>query len=116
MNSNCSNLKFKNKNYTCTFEITIDLIGGKWKPLIIWHLGSKGTQRFSQLRRLIPQVTQKMLTQQLRELESDNLVNRKVYPQVPPKVEYSLTNLGKTLMPILSMMCKWGEDYYNSSN
>lgn len=64
------------------------------------------------IKKLIPKITQKMLTQQLRELESDNLVNRKVYAQVPPKVEYSLTDLGKSLMPILSMMCKWGEDYY----
>lgn len=107
MNSNCDILEFKNKEYTCTFEITIDLIGGKWKPLIIWHLGTKGTQRFNELKKLIPKITQKMLTQQLRELESDNLVNRKVYPQVPPKVEYSLTDLGESLMPILSMMCKW---------
>lgn len=115
MNSNCHTLNFKNKNYTCTFEITIDLIGGKWKPLIIWHLGSKGTKRFSELKKMIPKVTQKMLTQQLRELEADNLVHREVYPQVPPKVEYSLTDLGKSLMPILSMMCKWGEEYYEST-
>lgn len=112
MNSSCNNLKFKNKNYACTFEITIDLIGGKWKPLIIWQLGTKGTKRFNELRKLLPGITQKMLTQQLRELETDNLVNRKVYPQVPPKVEYSLTDLGETLMPILSMMCSWGRDYY----
>ncbi|GAA0730497.1 helix-turn-helix domain-containing protein [Clostridium malenominatum] len=112
MKSSCNTLELKNKNYRCTFEITMDLIGGKWKPLIIWHLGTKGTQRFNELRKLIPQITQKMLTQQLRELESDNLVIRKVYPQVPPKVEYSLSDLGETLMPILSMMCNWGNDYY----
>jgi DNA-binding HxlR family transcriptional regulator len=113
MSSSCNNLELKNKNYTCSFEITIDLIGGKWKPLIIWHLGSKGTQRFNELKRLIPGITQKMITQQLRELEADNLVVRTVYPQVPPKVEYSLTEFGKSLMPILKLMCKWGEDYYN---
>ena len=112
MISSCNTLEFKNKIYTCTFEITMDLIGGKWKPIIIWHLGTKGTQRFTELKKLIPQITQKMLTQQLRELEMDNLVNRKVYAQVPPKVEYSLTDLGETLMPILSMMCHWGDDYY----
>lgn len=105
-------MKIRNKEYTCTFEIAVDLIGGKWKPLIIWYLGTKGTKRFSELKKLIPQVTQKMLTQQLRELEADSLVKRKVYPQVPPKVEYSLTNLGESLMPIFSMMCKWGDDYY----
>jgi len=110
----CSNLELKNKSYSCPFEITIDLIGGKWKPLIIWHLGSKGTLRFNELRKLLPQITQKMLTQQLRELETDNLVHREVYPQVPPKVEYSLTELGTSLMPILSTMCKWGDDYYKS--
>jgi DNA-binding HxlR family transcriptional regulator len=112
MSSSCNTFEFKNKNYTCNFEITIDLIGGKWKPLIIWHLGTRGTQRFSELKKIIPQITQKMLTQQLRELESDNLINRKVYPLVPPKVEYSLTDLGESLMPILKMMCNWGDEYY----
>lgn len=112
MGFNCNVLKLRNKEYNCTFEITIDLIGGKWKPLIIWHLGSRGTKRFNELKKLIPQITQKMLTQQLRELETDNLVKRKVYPQVPPKVEYSLTDLGKSLMPVLSMMCEWGDNYY----
>lgn len=107
-------LNMNNKEYNCTFEIAIDLIGGKWKPIIIWHLGTKGTKRFSELRRLLPQITQKMLTQQLRELESDSLIERKVYPQVPPKVEYSLTASGESLMPILEMMCKWGEDYYKN--
>ena len=113
MNYNHNSLEFRNKNYTCTFEITMDLIGGKWKPIIIWHLGTKGTLRFNEIRKLLPQITQKMLTQQLRELEADNLVARRVYPQVPPKVEYSLTELGETLMPILSMMCTWGGEYYN---
>lgn len=108
------NIEFKNKNYMCTFEITIDLIGGKWKPLIIWHLGNNGILRFNELKKILPQITQKMLTQQLRELESDDLISRKVYPQVPPKVEYALTELGKSIMPILKTMCTWGEDYYIS--
>lgn len=110
---NCESyvLNKKNKEYACSFEIAIDLIGGKWKPVIIWHLGTKGTKRFSELKKLLPQITQKMLTQQLRELENDRLVERKVYPQVPPKVEYSLTDLGESLMPILRMMYDWGEDY-----
>lgn len=108
---NCT-LNMKDKEYTCTFEITIDLIGGKWKPIIVWHLGTKGTKRFSELKKLLPNITQKMLTQQLRELENDGLVERKVYPQVPPKVEYSLTDLGESLMPILKSMCDWGEVYY----
>ncbi|QCX33192.1 helix-turn-helix transcriptional regulator [Caloramator sp. E03] len=113
MSTNCPVLEFKNKHYTCTFEITIDLIGGKWKPLIIWHLGTKGTLRFNELKKLLPSATQKMLTQQLRELEADKLINRKVYPQVPPKVEYSLTDIGKSLMPILNMMRDWGKEYHS---
>ncbi|MBC8059599.1 MAG: winged helix-turn-helix transcriptional regulator [Clostridiaceae bacterium] len=113
MNSETCSLNVKNKEYACSFDITMDLIGGKWKPIIIWHLGTKGTKRFSELKKLLPNITQKMLTQQLRELETDSLVKRKVYPQVPPKVEYSLSDLGGSLMPILRMMCDWGEDYYN---
>jgi DNA-binding HxlR family transcriptional regulator len=116
MSSKSYALNMRNKEYACTFEITMDLIGGKWKPIIIWHLGTKGTKRFSELKKLIPQITQKMLTQQLRELESDSLVERKVYPQVPPKVEYSLTDLGESLMPILRLMCVWGEKYYEKVN
>ncbi|QAA32345.1 winged helix-turn-helix transcriptional regulator [Clostridium manihotivorum] len=108
-------MTIRNKEYTCTFEIAVDLIGGKWKPLILWYLGNKGTKRFSELKKLIPKVTQKILTQQLRELEADKLINRKVYAQVPPKVEYSLTDLGEKLMPVFSSMCKWGEDYYKES-
>lgn len=115
MGSSCSSLEFKNKNYTCTFEITIDLIGGKWKPLIIWHLGTKGTKRFNELKKLLPEITQRMLTHQLRELEADSLITRKVYPEVPPKVEYSLTALGESLMPILKMMCDWGDEYYKQN-
>ncbi|WP_206458389.1 winged helix-turn-helix transcriptional regulator [Anaerovorax sp. IOR16] len=112
MSTNQGSLEFKNKQYACTFEITIDLIGGKWKPLIIWHLGTKGTLRFNELKKNLPHTTQKMLTQQLRELEADGLIHREVYAQVPPKVEYSLTELGKSLMPLLSMMCSWGDNYY----
>jgi DNA-binding HxlR family transcriptional regulator len=112
MNCKSNVLHMRNKEYACSFEIAMDLIGGKWKPIIIWHLGTKGTKRFNELRKLLPQITQKMLTQQLRELESDGLVERRVYPQVPPKVEYSLTGSGESLMPILRMMCDWGEEYY----
>lgn len=112
MNSKSCSFNIREKEYSCTFEIAMDLIGGKWKPIIIWHLGTKGTKRFNELKKLLPHITQKMLTQQLRELEYDSLVERKIYPQVPPKVEYSLTDLGESLMPILRMMCEWGEDYY----
>ena len=106
-------IKFKGNEYSCSMELTLDIIGGKWKPLIIWHLGEK-TLRFSELKRALPNITQKMLTQQLRALEEDQLVNRFVYAEVPPKVEYSLTEKGKTLLPVLSTLCKWAIEYSNS--
>lgn len=94
----------------CPVEATLDLIGGKYKALILWHL-SDGQRRFSELRKLIVSATPKMLTQQLRELESQDLIHREVYPVVPPKVEYSLTATGKSLMPILTAMRDWGAEY-----
>lgn len=105
-------IKYKNTEYRCSMELTIDLIGGKWKSLILWNLG-ENTLRFGELRKTLPQVTQKMLTQQLRELEESGLVHRLVYTQVPPKVEYSLTEAGKNLLPILALLCQWGLDYIN---
>lgn len=102
------------ENYRCTVSVTLDVIGGKWKPLILWHLSFK-TLRFSQLQRRLAKVTQKMLTQQLRELEADGMVHRQVYAEVPPRVEYSLTEQGQSLVPILEMMCQWGKDYLQKS-
>lgn len=99
----------------CPVEATLDLIGGKYKALILWHL-SDGTLRFSELRRVIKHATPKMLTQQLRELEASELIHREVYPVIPPKVEYSLTELGKSLMPILVAMRNWGAGYLRSKN
>ncbi|UWD44988.1 helix-turn-helix transcriptional regulator [Clostridioides difficile] len=97
-------------NYSCPIEATLALIGGKYKTLILWHL--KDTiLRFNELKKLIPKVTPKMLTQQLRELESDGLIIRVVYPVVPPKVEYSLSDFGKSIIPILDSMCDWCSDY-----
>ncbi|HEL5784906.1 TPA: helix-turn-helix transcriptional regulator [Clostridioides difficile] len=97
-------------NYSCPIEATLALIGGKYKTLILWHL--KDTiLRFNELKKLIPKATLKMLTQQLRELESDGLIIRVVYPVVPPKVEYSLSDFGKSIIPILDSMCDWGSDY-----
>lgn len=86
---------------------TLKVIGGKWKPEILWHL-YQGTQRFSELKRKVSGVTQKMLTQELRELESNQIILRTVFPVVPPKVEYSLTEYGKTLSPVLKSMADWG--------
>jgi len=99
----------------CPVSATLELIGGKYKGLILWHL-SGGKLRFSQLQKLIPGATPKMLTQQLRELESHRLVNRKIYPVVPPKVEYSLTELGQSLLPVLAAMRDWGAQYLRSLN
>lgn len=98
----------------CPVEATLELIGGKYKALILWHL-SEGTLRFSELRRVITNATPKMLTQQLRELEASQLISREVFPVVPPRVEYSLTELGKSLMPILVAMRDWGADYMRNS-
>ena len=87
----------------CPVEATLELIGGKYKALILWHL-SQGILRFSELRQVIKGATPKMLTQQLRELEANGLVHREVYPVIPPKVEYSLTETGRSLMPVLVAM------------
>ena len=102
---NCDTTQFN-----CPVEATIELVGGKYKAVILWHLMNK-TLRYSELHRLIPKATDKMLAQQLRELERDGLINRAVYPVVPPKTEYSLTDFGKTIVPILDAMCDWGADY-----
>jgi DNA-binding HxlR family transcriptional regulator len=94
----------------CPVETTLSIIGDKWKPLIIYHLLS-GTKRYSELQRCIPSVTRRMLTQHLRELEQDGIIHREVYQQVPPKVEYSLTETGITLKPVLDTMFNWGMGY-----
>lgn len=94
-------------NANCPVAATLQLIGGKYKALLLWHLSGK-VLRFNELHRLVPEATPKMLTQQLRELESDALICRKVYPIVPPKVEYSLTERGQSLFPILQAMYVWG--------
>lgn len=96
------------KHYFCSVELALQVIGGKWKPIILWHLRTGEKQRFGELRRRMPNVTQKMLTQQLRELESDGMILRKVHPQVPPKVEYSLTELGASVLPVLDQLSRWG--------
>ena len=94
----------------CPVSRTLKVIGGKWKPLIIYHL-TTGVQRNGELRRLIPEITQKMLTQQLRELEGHGVVEREVFPVVPPRVDYRLTELGRSLQPVLEAMAVWGAQH-----
>lgn len=93
----------------CTVEATLNLIGGKWKGVILYRLLSEQVLRFNELRRLLPNITQRMLTNQLRELEGDGLIARKVYPEVPPKVEYRLTDYGQTLAPVIHALKAWGD-------
>lgn len=94
---------------TCEIEVTLKMIGGKYKPLILYYLVDTGAKRFNELMAYLTNISQKTLTNQLRELENDGLINRKVYPEVPPKVEYSITEKGSSLFPLLEMMCEWGE-------
>lgn len=96
------------KIYHLAVEVTLDVIGGKWKPIILCHLGEK-SQRNGELKKLIPNISQKVLTQQLRELEQDGIISRKIYGEVPPRVEYSLTKEGRSLREILLAMSDWGE-------
>lgn len=107
--------KATNKTYSCPVEVTLDVVGGKWKSLILYHLINRKILRFSEFRKLVPSVTAQMLAAQLRELEADRIVSRKVYAQVPPKVEYSLTSFGDSLAPIIFAMTAWGMDYAKTS-
>ncbi len=101
-------IKMNGRTYHCSLDITMDYIGGKWKAVVLWYLKS-GKKRFGELKKEIPQITEKMLSLQLKELEKDGIVTRKVYAEVPPKVEYYLTPEGKTLLPILDELAKWGK-------
>lgn len=98
--------------YNCTVEATIDIIGGKYKVIILWHLIKNGTLRFSEIQRLIPQATPKMLSSQLKELEANGIINKVLYPVIPPKTEYSLSELGETLIPVITSIREWGVMYF----
>ena len=107
--------KVKKEKYQCPLEVTMDIIGGKYKGVIIGHLIDK-TLRYSELKKLIPHATPKMLIQQLKELERDGIINRKLYPIVPPKTEYSLTQRGESLIPAIIELNKWGIQYLREEN
>lgn len=97
------------EDYHCALDITAAFIGGKWKAVVLWYL-RKDKKRFSELKEVIPDITDKMLSLQLRSLEDDGLVTRTVYPEVPPRVEYELTKAGKSLIPVLEAMAEWGRN------
>jgi len=105
-----SEFSFKGKEFNNPVELSLYILGGKWKIPIIWSL-KDDSKRYGELRRSLPKVTHKMLTQQLRELEEAEIITRKVYPEVPPKVEYSLTLLGKSVIPVIDLLSDWGEEY-----
>ncbi|WP_411343757.1 winged helix-turn-helix transcriptional regulator [Paenibacillus sp. WLX1005] len=98
------------KKYRIGVEVTLEIIGGKWKSVILYHL-TEGEKRYNELKRLIPNISQKMLTQQLRELERDDVVIRHDYGEVPPRVEYSLSAYGESLIEVLDFFCHWGENH-----
>ncbi|MBQ9478261.1 MAG: helix-turn-helix transcriptional regulator [Selenomonadaceae bacterium] len=98
------------EDFVCPVDVTLKLIGGKYKPIILYHL-FQNTLRFNQLHKLIRKATQKVLTQQLRELEHDGIIHREVYPVVPPKTEYSLTEFGRTLYPVIAAMSEFGKSF-----
>jgi|TARA_Y100001970_G_scaffold207329_1_gene252586 DNA-binding HxlR family transcriptional regulator len=102
------------KTYSTPIEVTLDVIGGKWKAVLAYHI-IQGPQRFSELKRLVPGITEKMLTQQLRELERDGVVSRTVFAEVPPRVEYRITEHGASLQPVLAAMCSWGREHWQQS-
>lgn len=101
----------KIKTYSCPVEAAMDVVGGKYKAQIVYEL-INGTKRYNEIQKALPQATPRMLSKQLKELEADGVINRTLYPVVPPKTEYSLTELGQTLVPIVESLCKWGENYF----
>ncbi|AXI27863.1 transcriptional regulator [Priestia megaterium] len=102
--------KILHGDFNCEKELTLSIFSGKWKIVILWHLGVEGPHRFSNLQKLFPKISHKILSKQLRELMEDGIIHRTVYPEIPPRVEYSMTELGMTLLPIIEMMYEWGKN------
>jgi DNA-binding HxlR family transcriptional regulator len=111
MTNQCDAKKAGDVEFMCYFQLATMVIGGKWKPKVLFHLAQQEVVRFGAMRKAIFGITEKMLIQSLKELEKDGLVNRKVYRQVPPKVEYSLTDLGRSFIPVVNAMYEWGKSY-----
>jgi DNA-binding HxlR family transcriptional regulator len=107
----CRTKHLNGREYRCYFELALQVIGGKWKQIILFHLAQEPCLRFGELKRFIPEVSERMLTRQLRELEADGLVHREVYREVPPRVEYSLTEHGCGLLPVLLKIREWGIEH-----
>lgn len=104
----------ENKNevkYSCPIEYTMNLIAGKWKLVILWHISQEKVMRYGEIKKSLNNITHKMLSQQLKELEADGFIHRESYSQIPPKVEYSLTKLGESFLPILESMSNWGKSH-----
>jgi len=102
-------IKYEEKEYVCSVEFALDIVSGKWRGLILWHL-SHGTLRYGEIRKHLGKITQKMLTQTLRDLEKHQLITRKIYPVVPPKVEYTITEYGEKIIPIFQQLSEWGDE------
>ncbi len=102
-------IRLKGETYHCALDVTMHFIGGKWKTVVLWYLRN-GRKRFSELKRHIPDITEKMLSLQLKQLEADGFIGKTIYPEVPPRVEYFLTEAGKTLLPVLEVLARWGRE------
>lgn len=100
-------IELNGETFYCALDVTMNFVGGKWKAIVLWYL-RKGAKRFGEIKKLIPPITEKMLSLQLKELEKDGIVKRTIFPEVPPRVEYELTEAGKTLLPLLEEMAAWG--------
>jgi DNA-binding HxlR family transcriptional regulator len=106
-------IRLKGQTYHCALDVTMHFIGGKWKTVVLWYLRN-GRKRFSELKRHIPDITEKMLSLQLKQLEADGFIGKTIYPEVPPRVEYFLTDAGKTLLPVLEVLARWGREKGNA--
>jgi DNA-binding HxlR family transcriptional regulator len=106
-------IRLKGEAYHCALDVTMHFIGGKWKTVVLWYLRN-GRKRFSELKRHIPDITEKMLSLQLKQLEADGFIGKTIYPEVPPRVEYFLTDAGNTLLPVLEVLARWGREKGNA--